>query len=181
MARVDRVIGISTQHPNELATLQAIDPTTAAALGANPNNGAAINTAIADIAAKFNISTAEAGNRLIQSTVITPGDIKALQTDSPAIVAAGNQLKSLGTIAPADAKILGKYAAPVQKAQKESPPQWKHWWFVAFAGQIAFLPFIFLMTGRWSPRKARQDARDHEEAVERELAALQAAHEPVEA
>ena len=28
------------------------------------------------------------------------------------------------------------------------------------------------MAGRWSPRKARQDEQEHEEAVQRELAAL---------
>ena len=42
-------------------------------------------------------------------------------------------------------------------------------------GQILFLPFIFIMKGRWSPRKAKQDADEHEAKVEAELAALQKA------
>ena len=33
--------------------------------------------------------------------------------------------------------------------------------------------FVFVLTGRWSPRRARQDEMDHEQAVARELAALQ--------
>jgi hypothetical protein len=40
------------------------------------------------------------------------------------------------------------------------------------AGQVFFLPFIFVMAGRWSPRKAREEAVEHQRAVERELAAL---------
>ena len=35
-----------------------------------------------------------------------------------------------------------------------------------------FLPFIFLLTGRWSPKKAKQDEEEHEALVERELAEL---------
>jgi MFS transporter, ACS family, D-galactonate transporter len=44
---------------------------------------------------------------------------------------------------------------------------------VCVAGQLLlFLPFVFVMTGRWSPRRARQDEQKHEEMVQRELAAL---------
>jgi hypothetical protein len=39
---------------------------------------------------------------------------------------------------------------------------------------VLFLPFVFLMAGRWSPRKAREDAQLHQLAVDRELAALTA-------
>ena len=35
-----------------------------------------------------------------------------------------------------------------------------------------FLPFIFLLTGRWSPRKARQDAAEHQRLVDEEMARL---------
>jgi hypothetical protein len=62
----------------------------------------------------------------------------------------------------------------VEQAAKQSPSQWQHWWWVCFGGQIVFLPFIWLMTGRWSPRRARQDAREHAENVDRQLAALAA-------
>jgi hypothetical protein len=37
---------------------------------------------------------------------------------------------------------------------------------------IAFVPFILAMTGRWSPRKAREDAAAHQRAVEAELESL---------
>jgi hypothetical protein len=37
-----------------------------------------------------------------------------------------------------------------------------------------FLPFIWMMAGRWSPAAARADAEAHDEAISRELAALAA-------
>ena len=67
---------------------------------------------------------------------------------------------------------LEKEAPGVQKALKDSPIQWQRWWWICLAGQIVFLPFIFVLTGRWSPRKAREDAEAHAAAVDRELAAL---------
>ena len=63
--------------------------------------------------------------------------------------------------------------AKLTKAGNDTPHQWQHWWWVCVAGQLVFLPFIFVMAGRWSPRKAREDERAHEEMVQRELAALQ--------
>ncbi len=42
-----------------------------------------------------------------------------------------------------------------------------------------FLPFIFIMTGRWSPRKAKKDELEHERYVEREMARLGGQHIPV--
>jgi len=70
-------------------------------------------------------------------------------------------------------KVLQEHGAEVQKASLEGPGQWQTWWWVCLAGQIIFLPFIFVMTGRWSPRRAHEDAEEHERAVARELAALQ--------
>jgi hypothetical protein len=37
-----------------------------------------------------------------------------------------------------------------------------------------FIPFVFLMSGHWSPRKAREEEAAHEQMVERELAKLHA-------
>jgi len=36
------------------------------------------------------------------------------------------------------------------------------------------VPFIFVMTGRWRPRRAAQDLAEHDRLVTRELASLQA-------
>src|SRR5487761_2346149 len=52
--------------------------------------------------------------------------------------------------------------AKLQKAGNDTPNQWQHWWWVCFIAQFVFLPFIFLLTGRWSPKKARRDEEEHE-------------------
>ncbi len=71
--------------------------------------------------------------------------------------------------------VLQKYGTQVQRAAADNPRNWQHWWWVAFAGQLLFLPFIFVMAGRWSPKKAREDAEEHQRLVDSELAALNAA------
>jgi hypothetical protein len=39
-------------------------------------------------------------------------------------------------------------------------------------GEALLLPFLFVMRGRWSARRARADLERHEQAVREELAAL---------
>ncbi|SHM46951.1 MFS transporter [Actinacidiphila paucisporea] len=68
--------------------------------------------------------------------------------------------------------VLQKYGTKVQKAAHDGPGQWRTWWWICVGGQVLFLPFVFLMAGRWSPRRAREDAALHQAAVDRELAAL---------
>ncbi|MCD9880857.1 MFS transporter [Streptomyces guryensis] len=72
-------------------------------------------------------------------------------------------------------KLLQEYGPQVQKASKDGPGEWRIWWWICVGGQVLFLPFVFVMAGRWSPRKAREDAEAHQIAVDRELAALAAA------
>ena len=69
---------------------------------------------------------------------------------------------------------LAKEAPIVQKAAQDNPGQWQRWWWICFACQLLFLPLIALLTGRWSPAKARADADTHDEAINRELEALHA-------
>jgi hypothetical protein len=38
---------------------------------------------------------------------------------------------------------------------------------------VVFIPLILLMAGRWSPRRARKDAEEHERLVQDEMAKLQ--------
>jgi hypothetical protein len=40
-------------------------------------------------------------------------------------------------------------------------------------GRALSLPFVFVLSGRWSPRRAEQDELEHEQWVADELAALQ--------
>jgi MFS transporter, ACS family, D-galactonate transporter len=85
------------------------------------------------------------------------------------------QLTALSKVPAGVFPYLQAHASAVQTAAKNAPGQWKTWWWVCVGGEVLFLPFIFLMTGRWSPRKAKQDADEHEAKVQAELAALQEA------
>jgi MFS family permease len=57
---------------------------------------------------------------------------------------------------------LGAHAPKVQAAQKSAPHQWQHWLWISTGGQIAFIPFIFLMAGYWRPREAQEDLQRRE-------------------
>jgi hypothetical protein len=141
------VATLSTQYSAQLATLAAIDPGTQAALQANQSDQAALGKAIGEIATTFKTTPADATARLIAVSKVPKADLLFLQQHGPA----------------------------VQKAAADAPGQWKTWWWVCVGGEILFLPFILIMAGRWSPRKAREDAAEHEKAVQAELAALEAA------
>ncbi|MGW6353825.1 MFS transporter [Streptomyces sp. NPDC055092] len=69
-------------------------------------------------------------------------------------------------------KILREHGPEVQKASADNAGAWQTWWWVCLGGQVLFLPFIFVMTGRWRPRDARRDIEEHEELVARQVAEL---------
>jgi MFS family permease len=138
---------LSAQYAPQLATLSAIDPATQAALQASPSDTAAQTKAVTEIATTFKVSPTDATTRLI----------------------------ALSKVPQADLVFLGTHGKDVQNAAANAPGQWKTWWWVCVGGEILFLPFVFIMTGRWSPRKAREDAEEHERKVQQELAALQEA------
>lgn len=90
---------------------------------------------------------------------------RAIQTVGPA--------KLLEVQAKADAlRVLDKYAPDVLAAQERAPDEWERWWWFTIACQALFLPTVFLMAGRWDPRKARADAEEHARKVDAELAEL---------
>jgi MFS family permease len=135
---------LAAKYAPQLATAQAIDPKTQATLNANPSDTAALTTAVGEIAKAFNVSPAAATTRLT----------------------------ALAAVPKADLAFLNEHAAQVETASAAAPGQWKNWWWVCVGGMVLFLPFILVMTGRWSPRKAREDAEEHERKVQEELAAL---------
>ncbi len=57
----------------------------------------------------------------------------------------------------------------LQEGAKKAPSQWQHWFWVDLVGMVVFIPTIWLARGRWSPRRAREDERAHEQAVTEEL------------
>jgi MFS family permease len=140
-----QVAAISAKYAPEVATGAAIDPATAAALAANPLNPTADAKAVGEIATVFHISP----------------------------TAATARLTALASVPKADQAYLEAHGTQVATAEAAAPGQWKNWWWVCVGGEVVFLPFILLMTGRWSPRKAREDAEEHARLVQQELAALQ--------
>ncbi len=68
--------------------------------------------------------------------------------------------------------ILSKYGPQVEQAAAQNPKNWQTWWWVCLGGEAVFIPAIFLMAGRWSPRKAREDVAEHERLINEQMAAL---------
>jgi hypothetical protein len=60
----------------------------------------------------------------------------------------------------------------VQGPAAAAPGQWRNWWWVCVGGMVLFLPFVLVMKGQWSPKKAREEAEEHERRVVAELAAM---------
>jgi MFS family permease len=183
-AQAEAVQAAANRRPDQLATASAIDAATLDALSKGSTDPALIARAQSEIASHFKISSTEALTRLL---ALSSPPVKAdLQLVNPYATAL---TKANAAIPAADLALINKYGnvlrsaqseippatlAKLQKASHDTPNQWQHWWWICFVAQIVFLPFVFLLTGRWSPRKARDDERAHEEMIERELAAMHA-------
>lgn len=172
VANVAQTLRISTQYASELATVQAIDPTTLGTLAVNPNNTAAQAKAIGEVATKFNISPAAATARLLAVSKVPQSDLLFVQTHGPAVQKAAGELTSLGRVPKSVAAFVGEHAGAVTAAANSSPGQWQNWYWVCFGGAVLFLPTILLMRGRWRPKKAQEDFEAHEAMVAQDLAAL---------
>lgn len=165
--------GIQTNSAEELKTLMAVSIGASLTLLDNPTDPAALKQAINDVATKFNISESEATNRLVAAAkAIPPASQKVLLTKGAIIQGAVTQLKAAAEIPAADQAFLSKNGADVKRAQVDNPKQWKRWWIICAMGQVVFIPLIFLLTGRWSPKKAREDEMAHEALVQREMAVM---------
>jgi sugar phosphate permease len=135
---------LAARYAQEVATAQAIDPATLAALNATPPAAAAETRAVGEISARFKINSADAIGLLLD----------------------------LSKVPKADLNYLSAHGQAVANAESSAASQWKDWWAVCVGGMLFFLPFIPLVAGRWSPRKAREDAAEHARAVQAELDAL---------
>jgi hypothetical protein len=166
---VQQLIVLKSRSAPEVATLQAIDPATLALLHANSHNVKADLKAIGEIAAKFHISAGAATKRLLAASTLGTANLDLLFRYGNTVNAAAARLQSAASTVPkADLAYLQKYGTSVKQAQQKSPHQWQRWWWICFVGQLVFLPFVFLLAGRWSPRAAREDAEAHEADAQRE-------------
>jgi ACS family D-galactonate transporter-like MFS transporter len=175
---VVRAATLSAQYSQQLQTASAVDQATLLALSANKNDAAAAAKAVGEIMQKLNVDQATAVQRLQALGAVPPADVAFLLSTGPQVQNAANQLTAAGKIPPKDLAFLQANGAKVQQAAKDNPHQWQTWWWVCALGQVVFLPFIFVMAGRWSPRRAREDEQAHEEMVQRELAKLEGTKAP---
>ncbi len=136
---------LSVRYAPELKTISAIDSSTLGTLQRDPTNAAAATKAIGEISSTLHVSTTAAITRLEDLAKVSKQPaFEYLQAHGPSVLA----------------------------ASKTSPGQWREWWWVCVGGEALFIPLVFLMTGRWRPKSARSDAREHDERVQAELARL---------
>ncbi|MEU6254379.1 MFS transporter [Streptomyces sp. NPDC047043] len=157
----------SVVRGGQLAAVQVISPATTAAMKADPRDTTAQADAVKQLMAGLGVGRPAAQQLL--------GSLGAADTQQGLQLAAryAADLKAAPTaIGKDDMAYLAANGAEVAKAAKDNPRQWQTWWWVCVAGQLLFLPFVFRMAGRWSPRRAREDEQAHNTLVERELAAL---------
>jgi MFS family permease len=135
---------LAAKYSTQLATIAAVDPATLATLSTQPTDQAAGAKAVGEIAAAFHVDARAATQRLLAAAAVPAADLTFLRT----------------------------HAAEVQDASQSAPGQWHSWWWVCVGGETVFIPLIFLMGGRWSPRRARTDLDEHERRVAEEMEAL---------
>ena len=174
VSSVVKAATLSNTYRQELITAAVLSPATKLALAKAPTDTRVLQLAVGEIALKLRIPPAAAAARLQALSAVPPADLAFLQVTGPPVLQATASLKSISTVPPADLAYLQANAAKVAKAAKDNPGQWQNWWWICFIGQLVFIPLIFLLTGRWSPHKAREDELAHEALVEVEMARLQA-------
>jgi hypothetical protein len=139
-----RLAAIKSAYPSQVATLEAIDPATRSALAASPPPSAAVIRAAAEIQAQLHTSPKQAAVRLLALRQMPAGDRAYLRA----------------------------HGAQVQAARSRAPRQWRTWWWVCAAGQVAFLPTVLALRGQWRPSAARRDIAEHDASVDVALAGL---------
>jgi MFS family permease len=130
-------------YPAQVATLQKLGPTLATEL-----------------------SNASAGGHTPPPALLAQAHAKLGPTYLTQLVSLQNASKQPGF------QPIVQHGATLQNAQATTGGQWRDWYWVCFGGIIAFIPVIFLLRGRWDPRKAKQDALEHDRRIQAELAAL---------
>ncbi|MHB1710091.1 MAG: MFS transporter [Acidimicrobiales bacterium] len=161
-----KVQAIVNTYPAQVRTLKTIDPATLATLGANPTDTKAIGKAVSEISAALHVSHFAALADLIAVSKVPRPDLVYLSIHGAAVATA------VAAIPPADLAYVTAHGAKVLLASKQTPIQWQHWWWICVGGEVLFIPLILLMTGRWRPKKAKQDAEEHEAKVREEMAKL---------
>ena len=95
---------------------------------------------------------------------------ETLEHYNPALIATGSSLYGFAT------RLVGVpfgiIIAHIIGSPIETQSGWKTWFWICIGCCVAFVPFIWTMHGRWSPKAARADFDAHEQRVSQELAQL---------
>jgi MFS family permease len=92
---------------------------------------------------------------------------ETLEAHNPALIATGTSLYGFATravLVPFGIIIPHIIGSPVQTASG-----WRDWFYVAIGCVVVFVPFIFTMTGHWSPATARAEFAAHDARLQQEL------------
>jgi MFS family permease len=60
--------------------------------------------------------------------------------------------------------------AEIKTAAATAPGQWQTWFWICVIAEIAFLPLMLPLVGKWSPKAAKADAEAHDRELDRLLA-----------
>ncbi len=97
---------------------------------------------------------------------------ETLEAHNPALIATGTSLYGFATrlvLVPFGIIFPHIVGSPI-----ESASGWRTWFWVSIACCALFVPFIWTMTGHWSPARARAEAAEHEARIQAELDQLKA-------
>ena len=94
---------------------------------------------------------------------------ETIEAHNPAVTATGLAIWGwlLRLVVTASFWSLPKVVDPVS-----DPTRWQAWFAICAGGALVFVVFAFTMKGRWSPARARADARAHAQAAAQELELL---------
>jgi MFS transporter, ACS family, D-galactonate transporter len=178
---IGQVATAVSANPTVVAQVQAISARDGALIVALQKNPAVASAIAAGVAAHTTPTAAQlaelkaalgttAYNELLKPT--TTADLTYLSTTAPAKLGAAN-FAALSAPTPALTAALTTLQTKgpaVAKAAAASPKEWRRYFFVGVAGEIIFIPLIFVMAGFWDPRRAKRAEEEHEAMVDRELA-----------
>lgn len=172
VASVVKVITLGTRYADQLRTAATLDAATQVSLLGDPTNTTTQVSAVGQIAKGLGIDQGAAVAKLTALAQVPAVDLVFLSTAAAPVQAAAAQLTALGAVPAGDLAYLQANAAEVQQAAADSPGQWQRYFWIAVAGQVLFIPLVFVMAGFWDPRKARRKQEEHEAWLTEELAKL---------
>ncbi|WP_375480655.1 MFS transporter [uncultured Jatrophihabitans sp.] len=165
---VTTIATLNAQHAPAIAAAKTIDSTTITTLLTNKTDASALTKAVQEVVTGLKISPAQAQARIADLATIPTPQLLLLQTSGQKVLNAQDALTKFSEIPAAQRATLAKAAA----AAEQSPKQWRNYFWIAVGGEVVFIPLIFLLTGFWSPKRARRAEQEHEQWVDQQLAEL---------